>query len=73
MSDKSNNQGRAYEYAWIHALFAELVKTKQVSIVDNSSYQANKKAWDSDSITDSIRETFKISASFLLVSSASLI
>ena len=43
MSDKSNNQGRAYEYAWIQALFDKLAKTKQVSIVENSSYQANKK------------------------------
>ena len=62
MSNKSNNQGRAYEYAWIHALFDKLVKTKQVTIVANSSYQANKRVWDSNFITDAMRKTFIISA-----------
>lgn len=46
MSNKSNNQGRAYEYAWIQTLYETLKKVRKTSIVDNSSLDANKRAWE---------------------------
>ena len=52
--------GRAYEYAWINALYNELSNKRVTSIVDNSSLEANKRAWDS--IDKVMRETFKLSA-----------
>ena len=46
MSNSSNKHGRAYEYAVINAL-SERVKDKVApEIVENSSLEANKNAWD---------------------------
>lgn len=47
MSTASNDQGRAYEYAWIRILEEELEPYRDVTVVNNSSLEANKKAWDS--------------------------
>lgn len=46
MTSKSNENGRAYEYAWVMALHDVLLSHRKVVIVDNSSLIANKKAWD---------------------------
>ncbi len=46
MSTKSNDQGRAYEYAWIQTLYEALIKSRKASIVQNSSLEANKRAWN---------------------------
>lgn len=46
MSRQSNDQGRAYEFAWINALYDELTDIRKVRIIKNSSYDANKRAWD---------------------------
>ncbi len=46
MTSKSNDQGRAYEYAWIQTLRNELKKNFDVQIIDNSSLEANKRAWE---------------------------
>jgi hypothetical protein len=46
MSSKSNDQGRAYEFAWINTLLEELDSLRKTEIVYNSSYDANKKAWN---------------------------
>lgn len=60
MSNKSNNNGRAYEYAWIQTLNNTLKESRETYIVENSSLAANKKAWD---IIDSdMQETFMVSA-----------
>jgi len=45
MSANSNNQGRAYEYAWINALYDALHINRDVDIVINSSFEANRRAW----------------------------
>ena len=42
---KSNDQGRAYEYAWIKTLYKALCEIRKTKIVDNSSLHANEKAW----------------------------
>lgn len=46
MSRKSNNQGRAYEYAWITALYEALRPIRATNIVQNSSLNANLLAWN---------------------------
>lgn len=45
MSAKSNNQGRAYEYAWLKTLYSALNELRNTEIVENSSLKANKSAW----------------------------
>ncbi len=60
MSTSSNDQGRAYEYAWINALYAVIASSHKVRIVDNSSLAANKKAWTY--MDKSMQELFKVSA-----------
>lgn len=45
MSTNSNDQGRAYEYAWIITLYKALHKIRNTRIVNNSSLDANKRAW----------------------------
>ncbi len=46
MSSRSNDNGRAYEYAWIITLYQALTKSRAVKIMENSSLKANKRAWD---------------------------
>ena len=60
MTAKSNNLGRAYEYAWVNILYNEFLKFRKATIVQNSSFFANKKAWDS--IDESMQKIFKSSA-----------
>ena len=45
MSVNSNNQGRAYEYAWMTALLELLKPLRKTDVVHNSSYEANERAW----------------------------
>ena len=60
MSTNSNNQGRAYEYAWITTLFKTLDPIRKTDIVCNSSYDANLRAWNAMSIDK--QDLFMISA-----------
>ena len=60
MSRKSNDQGRAYEYAWIETLYSALREVRNTRIVDNSSLCANQKAWES--ISEDTKRVFRISA-----------
>lgn len=46
MSDKSNNQGRAYEFVCLLSLGEEIGKFRPVNIVQNSSYLAAEYAWN---------------------------
>lgn len=61
MSTKSNDQGRAYEYAWIRTLFNSLHEKRETEIINNSSFQANKRAWNI--MDDEMQETLMTSAS----------
>lgn len=47
MSNKSNNQGRAYEFACISVLANEISKYRNVIVLKNSSYIAAEHAWKS--------------------------
>lgn len=60
MSTNSNDQGRAYEYAWINALHAALKGKRDARIVNNSSLDANKRAWSV--MSDEMKDLFEISA-----------
>lgn len=60
MSRKSNDQGRAYEYAWIETLYSALREVRNTRIVDNSSFCANRKAWEN--ISEDKQRVFRISA-----------
>lgn len=60
MSTKSNDQGRAYEYVWINALYNALNPIRDTSIVLNSSLEANKKAWSA--IDRETQDLFNLSA-----------
>ncbi|MBO6111048.1 MAG: HaeIII family restriction endonuclease [Methanobrevibacter sp.] len=46
MSNKSNNQGRAFEYITLITLKKEISKIREASIEKNSSYEATKRAWE---------------------------
>ena len=60
LSTNSNDQGRAYEFAWINALSRELNKIRKTDIVSNSSLDANKRAWDN--MPEDIKEILTTSA-----------
>lgn len=59
MSGSSNNNGRAYEYAWMEMLHDRLCQARRTSKVLNSSYYANQKAWLA--MSDDEQETFRVS------------
>ena len=60
MSTNSNDYGRAYEYAWIAALFKTLNPIRKTSIICNSSLDANKRAWNA--VSQEKRDLFTVSA-----------
>ena len=60
MTTKSNDQGRAYEYAWGVALRNAIAKIRKVQLVQNSSLSANAKAWGA--VTKEMRQTLNTSA-----------
>lgn len=60
VSTKSNDQGRAYEYAWMQTLYKALAELRKTRIVENSSLAANEKAWSL--MDEDMQETFMISA-----------
>ncbi|MEG1291122.1 MAG: HaeIII family restriction endonuclease, partial [Lachnospiraceae bacterium] len=59
MSTKSNDQGRAYEYAWIKTLYKALHEMRKTRIVENSSFETNKRAWSV--MDEEMQETFLVS------------
>lgn len=60
MGANSNNQGRAYEYAWITSLFETLDPIRKTEVVCNSSLDANERAWKA--VSQETRDLFTISA-----------
>ena len=63
MSNKSNNQGRAYEFACLHMLEKEISKYRPTKIIKNSSYFAAERAWNTlDSQTQDIYNTSSYAA-----------
>lgn len=60
MSTNSNDQGRAYEYAWINILYNALNPVRKTRIADNSSLEANERAWTS--MNEDMKKILEISA-----------
>lgn len=60
MNANSNNNGRAYEYAWLNALYESLSAKRKTKIINNSSFLANKTAWNR--IPPEMKKIFEISA-----------
>lgn len=60
MSTNSNDQGRAYEYAWINALYDALQSARETKIVSNSSLDANERAWSN--MSEEMRKLLEVSA-----------
>ncbi|GAA8998117.1 hypothetical protein Taitung15_12080 [Helicobacter pylori] len=60
MSDKSNNQGRAYEYAWCLALEQKLSVFKKVIVDKQNSFNAANRAYES--LEKSLQERYLESA-----------
>lgn len=60
MSNKSNDQGRAFEFVFITILKEEISKIRSVDIEVNSSYEAARRAWENT--TDDIKEALVIGA-----------
>lgn len=60
MSDKSNNQGRAFEYICLITLEKEISKYRNAKIISNSSFDAALVAWNA--IDKSIQSNLIISA-----------
>ena len=60
MSEKSNDQGRAYEYAWIKKLYEVLSRYRKTRIVENTSLKANENAWNL--MSDDTKVIFNTSA-----------
>ena len=60
MSSKSNNQGRAYEFAYLNVLHEEISKYRLSKIEKNSSYEAAEKAWNT--LEESEKDMYKLSA-----------
>lgn len=60
MSTKSNDQGRAYEYAYIKIFCKILQENRKIRIIENSSWKANKRAWTI--MDDEMKKNFLISA-----------
>lgn len=60
MSSSSNDQGRAYEFAWINSLFEALNAIRHTEIEPNPSLKANQHAWYQ--IGEDMREVLQLSA-----------
>ncbi len=60
MSDKSNNQGRAYEYAWCLALEQKLSVFKKVIVDKQNGFNAANRAYES--LEKSLQERYLESA-----------
>lgn len=60
MSTSSNDQGRAYEYAWLKVLYQTFQQHRRTRVVENSSLDANKRAWDT--MTKDMQDVLLLSA-----------
>lgn len=61
MSSLNNDQGRAYEFISLNALYNAIIKIRPAQIVKNSSYYAAEKAWNTLSAAE--QNLYTLSAS----------
>lgn len=60
MSNQSNDKGRAYEYICIQTLYQEINEIRSAQIVENSSFHAAHRAWET--IDKNTQDTLIISS-----------
>ena len=60
MSDKSNNNGRAFEFITLNILNEEINKIRKAKILHNSSYEAAQSAWNQ--IPEQLQNNLRLSA-----------
>ncbi len=60
MTEKSNNNGRAFEFACLKLLHDKIATCRQVKIVENSAFEAAKRAWEK--IDSPLKANFQKSA-----------
>lgn len=60
MGSKSNEQGRAFEYVCLTALFEQIKKIRNAQIDEGGGYQAARRAWEHTD--EATRKTLEISA-----------
>lgn len=60
MSSKSNNQGRAYEFVFLHSLQNAIDAIRPSQIIKNSSYWAAQRAWNT--LNDTEKTLYSLSA-----------
>lgn len=60
MSDKSNNNGRAFEFITLNVLNEEINKIRKAKILHNSSYEAAQSAWNQ--IPEQLQNNLRLSA-----------
>ena len=60
VSRRSNDQGRAFEFITLITLKEEISKVREAAIVENSSYEATKRAWEN--IDANLQEDLKKAA-----------
>lgn len=60
MSSKSNNQGRAYEFVFLHSLQNAISAIRPSQIIKNSSYWAAQRAWNT--LNDTEKTLYSLSA-----------
>lgn len=60
MSNKSNNQGRAYEFICLISLHEAIKQIRNAQIIKNSSYDAALNAWNT--LTPSEQTLYTLSA-----------
>lgn len=64
MSNSSNNQGRAYEFACLETLYKAISPIRPAKIITNSSYYAAKTAWQT--LTQCEQQLYMLSASAII-------
>lgn len=60
MSKNSNDNGRAYEFVWIQTLYNALKQLRTTEVINNSSLEANKKAWSM--LSEDMKRILEVSA-----------
>ncbi|MDE6770341.1 MAG: HaeIII family restriction endonuclease, partial [Muribaculaceae bacterium] len=60
MSSKSNDQGRAYEYACLRNLEEQISKIRPCTVINNSSLLAAERAWNT--LSDETKRIYMISS-----------
>lgn len=65
MSNRSNNQGRAYEFICLLTFMEEVQKFRPIKLIKNSCYVAAERAWNT--LSNEMKNSYKISSHVAVV------